>query len=387
MADLVLARGTLVDVGDLDSARRGFVLATPDQSLTLLGIAEADARVVGAHLYGGAEIVLRLDADRAPAASEERAHNARAFRRYAALCEAVYAAERGAPIDQAALAANAGEFVATALCRIAARADARRVDLSVWVRRRDVLDLCHREGATYGKPLRPVALALSIVGNLVLDGLELPPEQRDADDATRIAHEAMEQGLVACDWTRLRAELAEEERDAALEQLASAGETAIAAMSTGLAECERLRERAELLYAEVLTGGDRVVRAEAEVESLRRRSADDVERARAEGRAEADAVARHGGELSRQLAAARDDLEAARIEVTSLRARPEPASALDELALARLVERAAVAGARKAAALTRDAARLLEFADEHGGVDAVIRDARGAARLRKAVGE
>lgn len=199
MADLVLARGTLVDVGDLDGARRGFVLATPDQSLTLLGIAEADARVVGAHLYGGAEIVLRLDADRAPAASEERAHNARAFRRYAALCEAVYAAERGAPIDQAALAANAGEFVATALCRIAARAVARRVDLSVWVRRRDVLDLCHREGATYGKPLHPVALALSIVGNLVLDGLELPPEQRDAqadagdvcfgDEAARLQQE------------------------------------------------------------------------------------------------------------------------------------------------------------------------------------------------------
>lgn len=233
--------------------------------------------------------------------------------------------------------------------------------------------------------LRRLLGAVSTDRDALRDRLE--SAERDADDATRIAREAMEQGLVACDWTRLRAELAEEERDAALEQLASAGETAIAAMSTGLAECERLRERAELLYAEVLTGGDRVVRAEAEVESLRRRSADDVERARAEGRAEANAVARHGGELSRHLAAARDDLEAARIEVTSLRARPEPASALDELALARLVERAAVAGARKAAALTRDAARLLEFADEHGGVDAVIRDARGAARLRKAVGE
>lgn len=96
-----------------------------------------------------------------------------------------------------------------------------------------------------------------------------------------------------------------------------------------------------------------------------------------EARAEADRVARHAGELSRRLAAAKDELNAARVET---------APALDELALARLIERSATSAARKVAAHDRDAARLLKLARENGGVDTVVRIVESAMRLLKAVG-
>lgn len=102
-----------------------------------------------------------------------------------------------------------------------------------------------------------------------------------------------------------------------------------------------------------------------------------------EARAEADRVARHAGELSRELGRLRDELSAARIEATSLRARPEPAPSVDEVLLERVAQRAA----RKAVALQGDAAKLARLAQEHGGVERLERLVEGARALRKAVGE
>lgn len=56
-------------------------------------------------------------------------------------------------------------------------------------------------------------------------------------------------------------------------------------MAAGLAACEALRVRALELDAEVVLEGDRALRAEAEVEHLSLRSADDYQRGLAEGRA------------------------------------------------------------------------------------------------------
>lgn len=56
------------------------------------------------------------------------------------------------------------------------RAASEGVDLRAWVRRSDVLALCEREAR--GERFDTVA-ALTTVGALVMDGLELPPEERD----------------------------------------------------------------------------------------------------------------------------------------------------------------------------------------------------------------
>ena len=80
-------------------------------------------------------------------------------------------------------AVGAGIVAVTALVVLAARRadEPHALDPARYVLRTDVRALCLRQGREYGGPLHPTALALSIVGNLVVDGLELPPEQR-ADD-------------------------------------------------------------------------------------------------------------------------------------------------------------------------------------------------------------
>jgi hypothetical protein len=71
--------------------------------------------------------------------------------------------------------------------------------------------------------------------------------ERTATDAARVARDAMEQGLIACDWTRLRAELAEEERDAAVAQLAAATATANEALVAGLAAVDEARAETDAM--------------------------------------------------------------------------------------------------------------------------------------------
>ena len=56
------------------------------------------------------------------------------------------------------------------------RAAREGVDLGAWVRRGDVLRLCNREARGQ---LPGIVAALTVVGALVMDGLELPPEERD----------------------------------------------------------------------------------------------------------------------------------------------------------------------------------------------------------------
>lgn len=168
--------------------------------------------------------------------------------------------------------------------------------------------------------------------------------ERNATDATRIARDAMEQGLDTCDWTRLRAELAEEERDEArTAKLEALGAEAYAwdlldlAMSAGLA-------------------------------------------AVVEARAETDAMCRQAGELSRQLGVLRDEFEA-------LRAAPvasvPPAVLLDEM----MLERIATEAARRAVRATREDLRLRALAATFpGGVDELERLALGYADLLRQTG-
>lgn len=60
------------------------------------------------------------------------------------------------------------------------RAAGDAVDLRVWVRRSDVKRLCDREARTYRDASRySDAFAVGLIGALVNDGLELPPEERD----------------------------------------------------------------------------------------------------------------------------------------------------------------------------------------------------------------
>ncbi len=168
--------------------------------------------------------------------------------------------------------------------------------------------------------------------------------ERAAADAARIARDAMEHGLNECDWTRLRAELAEEERDEArVEKLEALGAEAYAW---------------DLLDLAMTTGLGAVT----------------------EARAETDAMCRQAGELSRQLGAVRDELAALRAVAPVANV---PASVLlDELMLERIAQRAA----RRAVVLQGDAAKLARLAQEHGGADALVRLVEGAMALRKAVG-
>jgi hypothetical protein len=173
--------------------------------------------------------------------------------------------------------------------------------------------------------------------------------ERAAADATRIARDAMEQGLVACDRIRLRAELAEKERDAVTADLTHRVEELFDAARSAEAACNL-----------ALSTGLAAV---------------------TEARAETAEVLRQAGELSRQLGAARDELDALRATA------PSPSGSasvlLDELMLTRIATEAA----RRAVRATREDLRLRALAATFpGGVDELERLALGYTDLLRQTG-
>lgn len=143
---------------------------------------------------------------------------------------------------------------------------------------------------------------------------------------------------------------------------------------------EQLRGEVEALTTDLGVARRDLAVAVQQLNELSDRTGCELAQLRAEldeARAETATVLRQSGELSRQLGAAREEIDALRSAATV------PASVLlDELMLERVAQRAA----RKAVALQGDAAKLSRLAQEHGGVDALVRLVEGALALRKAVG-